>query len=546
MKPRFFFTALALAVVILLVIGGGGAYWLASNSVLANRTIASTTQTVPEATMFVSKRSPVVLTLNQVQRLTASSFALTPPTQRRALQTEIKNFEARLLTQTQLDYGRDIQPWIGDEVVVALAEADLDRDDSNGAQPGYLAAIATARPQQAKQSLAKFWQKHLAATEDYLGVDINHSSNQFSSAIVGDRFVLFANSPKVIRAALNNVQASENLANNKRYQEAIGQLPESLGVAYVNVAPSASPTGQNLDQKLDQKLLIAFQLHPQGLLADTRLITSENTSGKTRIRPALSAPVDALKLMPENASVTAGGTNVKQILTDFNSAAAAPFRQELLRRQETWGIDLAQEIFSWMPGDYALGVLPRESSGGFDQVFVTKRSPDTEAGLAKLDALVATRGVSVGKVPLGDTPVTAWTKLQTTPKNRSDLMTIEAKVEGVHATVKNYEIFATSLEALEQVVQAAQPDGVSDLSQGLPKAFPDKLQTAIATLEPRNNGYLTVDGAAVRTWMAKNDQRRAIAQRIQPLLDRLKSITISNYGQDEQGDRNGVLIQLKK
>jgi hypothetical protein len=199
-----------------------------------------------------------------------------------------------------------------------------------------------------------------------------------------------------------------------------------------------------------------------------------------------------------------------------------------------------------MPGEYALGMLPRPE-GAPDWVFVTRQSTETTAGLERLNAIAQAQDISLGSVPLGETKITAWTTLQTVPKPRassqknaeSELMTIQAKVEGVHATVNGYEIFATSLEAMEQAIQAAQTP-VADDRQG-----------AIATLAPRNNGYLFVDGSALQMWARSltslsESSPQDIAKKMQLLLNPIASATLSNYGSDAMGQHNGVLIQLKK
>ncbi|NJR39528.1 MAG: DUF3352 domain-containing protein [Leptolyngbyaceae cyanobacterium CSU_1_4] len=196
--------------------------------------------------------------------------------------------------------------------------------------------------------------------------------------------------------------------------------------------------------------------------------TSGRTAETNLMQSALSAPVAALKFIPQGL-VTATGTNVEQVLAQLETglvgydAIARLLQQPLAQLEQRWEIDLAKDVLSWMPGEYALGLLPR-SGGAQDWVFVSPQSTETTAGLERLNAIAQTQGISLGSVPLGETKITAWTTLQTVPKPRanspknagSELMTIQAKVEGVHATVKGYEIFATSLEAMEQAIQAAQ------------------------------------------------------------------------------------------
>jgi len=54
-----------------------------------------------------------------------------------------KPAKTNLLANTGLDYQRDIQPWLGDEITLAVTTIDIDRDEQNGRQPGYLMALAT-------------------------------------------------------------------------------------------------------------------------------------------------------------------------------------------------------------------------------------------------------------------------------------------------------------------------------------------------------------------------------------------------------------------
>jgi Protein of unknown function (DUF3352) len=550
MKSRSFFSALILAVVTLLLIGGWGAYGLASISpVGAKASLAG----MPPSSIFISQRSPIVTAFfGSPDRLISGGLAVTPPLKRRAMQTELKQFQRRLLEGTHLNYGRDIQPWAGD-VTWAMTATDWDRDRENGQQPGYLVAIATDQPEPAKESLEKFWQRRVGkgaklAFENYLGVPIVSDSKAWASAMVGDRFVLFANHPKVLHDALNNAQASDlNLSNSKVYQRVTEKLPaDALGFTVINLPQLSQGLGEPIPLNPEyDRLVITTERRPQGLLADvTLLATSGKTVGGTTgttSQPLLSA-TDALKFIPENAAVTAIGMNAQQALMQFEQGwgygtIAKKFYQPIADLEQQWGVNLAKDVLSWMPGEYVLSQIPRAaaqtspgSDGASDWVFVTRQSPETTAGLAQLNEIAKKQGISIGVFPLGETQITAWTKLQTTPKGRSDLMTIEAKVEGVYATVNGYEVFATSLEALEQVIQAEKNPVI------------DQKKRSIAALEAKNTGYLFVDRLALRSWANRLPQ--GMAQKAQLLLEPVTSATLSHYGSNADGQRNGVFIQL--
>jgi Protein of unknown function (DUF3352) len=539
MKSRSFFSALALAVVILLLVGGWGAYGLASSSPIgAKASLAG----MPSSSIFISQRSPIVTSFfGSPDRLIFGGLAVTPPLKRREMQTELKQFQRRLLEGTHLNYGRDIRPWAGD-LTWAMTATDWDRDGENGQEPGYLMAIATDQPEQAKASLEKFWQRRAGkgaklAFENYLGVPIVSDSKAWASGMVGDRFVLFANHPKVLHDALNNAQASDlNLSNNKAYQQVTEKLSaDVLGFTVINLPQLSKGLGETLPLNPEyDRLVITTERQQQGLLADvTLLATSGKTVGGSTMQTLASTPVDALKFVSENAAVTAVGMNAQQSLMQLEKgwgygAIAKKFYQPIANLEQQWGVNLAEDVLSWMPEEYVLSQIPR-LDGALDWVFVTPQSPETTAGLERLNEIAKKQGISVGVFPLGETQITAWTKLQTTP-SRSDLMTIEAKVEGVYATVNGYEVFATSLEALEQVIQAEKNPTM------------DGRKRTIAALEAKNNGYLFVDRLTLRSWADQLPQ--GIAQKAQLLLEPVASATLSNYGSNADGQRNGVFIQL--
>jgi hypothetical protein len=85
---------------------------------------------------------------------------------------------------------------------------------------------------------------------------------------------------------------------------------------------------------------------------------------------------------------------------------------------------------------------------------------------------------------------------------------------------------------LEQVIEAQKSPAI------------DSRQRAIAALEAKNNGYLFVDRGALRSWVKQLPQ--GIAAKAELLLEPVASATLSNYGSNVEGQRNGVFIQLAR
>ncbi|MBD1866719.1 DUF3352 domain-containing protein [Cyanobacteria bacterium FACHB-471] len=573
MKLRTFFYALAGSVLVLLLVAVGGFFWIAAHSPLS--LLQGGGQASPAAAMFVPKQSPLMVSLLvKPDRLESFRLAIASQSERRRARTEINQLKNSLLTSTGLDYEQDVQPWLGDEVTFAVTTPDFDRDDENGAQVGYLVAIATQDPERSREFLQLFWQKRAIAGmdlvfEQYAGVKLIYSQPSptpnpqsptldpqpsLATAVVGDRFVLFANHPKVLRAAINNVQAPGlSLSNSKSYQQALQRLPDSqIGLAFVNL-PQLSQwlDGERTTETVSpyEDLVVALELDRQGLLAETALLTSPGEK-LTPAKPALSKPVGALDFIPATSPLTAAGTDLQQFWNELSNSVTAYDRlsnlinQPLAELQAQWGIDLPEEVFSWVKDEYALGLLPRADQPQPDWFFVAKKADGAAEAVDHLDAIAQQQGLSLGTLTLGDQQTSAWTKLTTTAANHparkrkrdAEAVTLSAEVQGIHTTVGNYEIFATSVEAMNQVLQATENPLLND----------SEFQQAIAPLADANDGYLYLNWQSVHELV---EQRFPIVKLAElagkSFFDHVRSLTVSSYGSEANLRRGAVFVRLK-
>ncbi|MEP0883640.1 DUF3352 domain-containing protein [Trichocoleus sp. ST-U3] len=589
MKRRSFFYVLAAGVLVLLLIGAGGFYWLRANSPLA--LLGGGEVTNPSATIFVPKKAPVMVSLLvNPDRLEGLRQAVARPANRKRSRAELNQFKQSLLANTDLDYRRDIQPWLGDEITLALTSLDFDRTRDNGEQRGLLLAVTTKNPQRSREFVDLFWQKQANVETDlvfetYKGVKliyknqdsvvktqdavnkgfynrdrsalpkdaINRASaqNSVATAVVGDRFVLFANNPRVLKEAINNVQAPNlSLSDSTSYQRAIESISQpKIGLTYVNLPALAKLLGNNSQMEIDptyESLAIAISPKTQGLLAETALLaaTGQEIPPTT---PSLSQPVGALQYLPEKIAIAASGSNLEQLWTQLTSGLDSDYslaqliNQPIANLQARWGIDLKQDIFSWVQGEYALGMLPRPDRKDSDWIFVAEKSETTkaEAAIDRLDASAKQQGLSVSSFTLENQPISAWTKLTTTAeKNQGDdqdPVKLEAQVKGVHASVGKYEIFTTSIEAMNQAIKA--PDN------SLVKS--DRFQANITSLPQPNNGYLYLDWASSQAFLERQLPIVRVVELVaEPLFNELNSLAFSSYGSDDGVRRSKVFLRL--
>ena len=566
MKRRSFFNLLAAGVVVLLLTGIGGYYWLVRDSPL---NLFQGGQTIPKAAMFVPKQAPVMASmLVNPNRLEALGLLVTLPGQRRQARTELNKLKTSLLANTSLDYRRDIQPWIGDEITVAVTTVDIDRDEQNGRQPGYLMALATRDGDKSREFLQVLFSKRAIAGSDlvieqYKGVKLIYDNQRpqlnqngvapsptnqavlLSSAVVGDRFVLVANHPKVLREAINNVQAPDlSLISSSQYQQALTLLPpRRIGLAFLNL-----PNSKKYDQ------LISLELNRRGLLAETTLLASPDQEIAPP-PPTLTQVVGALQYIPSATSLSISGLDLSHLgNTDFNQLWAQVladisglgYNSELINQpladlEAQWGIDLKKDVFSWVQGEYALGLLPNTDQTAPNWIFVAEKSDEAVAGISRLDAIASKQGLSLSSLPVGNQKITAWTQLTNVSANSSDSdqasITLKAKVQGVHATVGKYEIFTTSVEAMNEAFKAPQIGSLVDNP---------KFQASIDAIPRPNQGYVYLDW---KTSQGILERRLPILKLLEvpgkPFFSNLQSLTISSYSSDAVL-KGGVFLKLKR
>ncbi|MGB7521362.1 MAG: DUF3352 domain-containing protein, partial [Spirulinaceae cyanobacterium] len=377
MKLRSFFITLAVVSVILLSLGGGSFYWLLAQSPLS--LLQGGVRSEPAAAIFLPKQTAVMISLLvNPDRLESFRQLVAAPDERRRAHQEFNQLKNSLLANTGLDYQTDVRPWLGDEVTLAVTSLDFDRNGENGTKPGYLLAVTTKDKQRATDFLQLYFAKATTSGttdlvfEDYKGVGLIYQTpleactgegcpKTIASAVVGD-FVVFANNPKVLRDAINNVQATDlNLQNSRPYQQALQTTEEKrIGVVFADLPKLSSWLASQpaLDtNEVKQRLAVALALNRQGLVAETALIGAKDVDEQGAV---LSEPVEALQYIPGSSVLTLAGEDLNQLWEDIsggletdNPAVAGLLTRAVASLQGNWGLNLPEDIFSWVQGEYA-------------------------------------------------------------------------------------------------------------------------------------------------------------------------------------------------
>lgn len=545
MKFRTFLSLLVAGSLLLLSIAGGGLYWILSQSPWS--ILQGGVNTYPKAAIFLPRQAPAMISLGiNPDRLEAWRLLVTPLGKRKRSRDELNEIRQNLIAATGLDYQKDIKAWLGDEVTLAITSLDFDRQPNNGIQPGYLLAAETKKPKLARQFLQLSLSRDAIegssdlVLEQYQGANLiykrplsRETEPTLATAIIGN-FVLFANYPKVLREAINNVQAVDlNLQTNPAYQNALATIDEPrIALAYANL-PALSAWFAKTDSpeapEVEQMLAMILSAKRGGLAAQTALI---GVAGEGDRDPLLSESVAALKYLPKESIFTASGLDLQQFWQQAtnnlepNSPLAQIVTQTINAIETPLEIDLPEDIFSWVRGEYALALLSNPETQQLDWLFIAQKTPEANIDLAieHLDSLAKERGLSVGSFPLKNLNVTAWTKLNTAAKDST--VKLEAQVEGAHITVDKYEIFGSSVEAISRALNA----------QDNPLLASGGFKKAIASLPKQNDGYLYLDWSQGKSiFENKAPVVRVLELAAQPLFNHLRSLTLSS-----QGSANGI------
>ncbi|MBD2725655.1 DUF3352 domain-containing protein [Nostoc sp. FACHB-892] len=548
-RQRSFIGFIVAGAIALLVIAIASFYWFFAKSP-ANIT-ASTGQ--PNAAIFVSKLSPAMVSL------------LANPDRLQALEREgeLSQLKTSLFAKSGIDYKEDVQPWLGDEITLAITTLDIDRDRENGQQPGYLLALATKQPEKSREFVELLFSKRALGganltVEQYKGVKLIYNNSQperdlLAGAVVGEGFVLFANDPKVLRDAINNVQAPDlNLTSSPEYQKAIKESPKGgLAVAFLNLPIVAKWQGLELPEQTYDSEIISLALNPKGLLAETSFLTSSEIVSPSS---PLSKPVGALQYVPASTGLAISGSNLSNL---GNSDLAKLWRQatatiygsekDVVSRlakpladvQKRWGINLPEDIFSWVQGEYAVALLPDKEQTTPHWIFVVEKSESVEQGVARLDAIASSNGLSINPVTIDKQKIFAWTELTTATK-KSDVkegasFSIETKVRGLHTTLGNYEIFSSDLETMDEIITAKNDSLIDN----------PNFQDSIAAIPLPNQGYIYLDWTKSQNLLERQVPILKLVEVLgKPFFDNLRSLTVSSYGTDTRSLKGGVFFQL--
>ncbi len=310
---------------------------------------------------------PTGQTKANVERLSQTLFGTSDPGGE-----IVKQLERSSAGPDDLDFRKDIEPWLGDRVALALTS-------SRGSDADLLVAAASRDDDKAEQAL-----KDSSALKDeasYRDVDYRRSGDGKQAAAVLDSTVVFG-PQRSVRLAIDATKDDSALADETAFKQARAQVPvNGLVSGYVKVGALVQAAAQAGGQAANAQLLQSLAGGQADAIAATLNVNANNirleavstrtgAAAKAQTRGDASAAVAAL---PGDAWLGLGLGDIEQtvngVLTGLGeqgglgSAGVSILLDQV--RQAT-GLDVRDDLLSWMGsgGIFVEGVSGGDIGGG--------------------------------------------------------------------------------------------------------------------------------------------------------------------------------------
>ena len=293
------------------------------------------------------------------------------------LQDEIPEIEAEL-SNLEINYQQDIQPWIGNSIIALIPTED---SSQNIEELHSLAIIGIKDPLKAINFLKKMQAQSDVTVESttYKGQNITTSTDTtgkiLHTALLGNKLAI-AKEINVLEVTIDTYQGEPSLISSDRTKEIFQQkldVNNSLAQVYFPNYARLMAAGLQ-DSELSENTRDIFQ----GIESLSFGIGTDNNKIKvqllTKLDPQIitqtnsNTPGKVVAKLPENTLAFVNSQGINNVWSELSVIASQePGLKSNLDglRQSTkfiTGLDLDRDIFAWMDGEFALAIVPSSRS----------------------------------------------------------------------------------------------------------------------------------------------------------------------------------------
>jgi hypothetical protein len=420
-----------------LLIGLGSAvFWLLTQGKLFSRDLPVGANIIPQDALFT-----VSLTTDGSQWQKLRSFG-TKETQGE-LDKYLVELRDRFLTNNGYNFQKDISPWVGNEVTIAILAPDIKKSPPNQAgtkEQSMVMVLPIKNPQNARTILAqpKMLKGGKLVDRTYQGIAVKETEGQtgenFSAAVLDQRFLVITDNPKATERAIDAYKNKTTLATTGGFADNFPKIANYQPFAqfYVNVPIAAKMAAASPNRPLPAQVLAQLQ-NNQGL-AGTITLESEGIrlKGVSWLNPnsqrTLAVENNAGNMqnrLPAETLMMLSGGNLKRLWADYvltsHSNPVSPIPPETIRSGvkslTNNELDLDRDLLSWMGGEFSISVMPSIAKERYKEdfraafVFMVQTSDrsDAEASIKRLDDIMRNQyQFQIQPTTIADKPAVNW------------------------------------------------------------------------------------------------------------------------------------------
>ncbi|GCL37011.1 hypothetical protein SR1949_21180 [Sphaerospermopsis reniformis] len=363
----------------LLIGAGSAAYWFFTQGQPLSRNLPVGANIIPQDALFA-----VSFTTDTQQWKKLREFG-TPETQK-ALDKNLIKLQQRLLTNNGYNFEKDIQPWVGDEVTIAVLAPSLENKTSKQVatdaeiyEQSMVMILPIKNPETAKSILAqpKSLKQGKWIERTYQGITIKQTQEQagqkLSAALIDQHFIVITDNAKTTERTIDAYKNQASLATLEGFATNFSKTSSYKPFAqfYINVPIAAKIAAAAPNRRLPAQVLTQLQnnqgvagnitLEPQGIRLkgvswlnpnSKRVLAVENKAGSMQNR------------LPSETLMMLSGSNLQRLWTDYVSTSKgnplSPIKPEKLRQsvKSLTNLDLEKDLLSWMKGEFSVAVIP--------------------------------------------------------------------------------------------------------------------------------------------------------------------------------------------
>jgi Protein of unknown function (DUF3352) len=464
----------------------------------------------------------------------------------------------RFLTSNGYDFQKDIQPWVGEQVTVAVLAPEVNKPASKpvatdgvvASQQSMVMVLPVKNPEKASSVLAesKVLKQGSLIDRTYQGIAIKESKEdsgeKISSALLDGRFLVITDNPKATEKAIDAYKGKASLATSPGFVDNFPKIANYQPFAqfYVNVPTAAKIAAASPNRHLPAQVLAQLQnnqglagtvtLEPEGMRLkgvswlnpnSQRVLAVENNAGRMQNR------------LPAETLIMLSGGNVKRLWVDYVSTSQgnplSPVSPEQLRSgvKSLTNLDLDRDLLSWMGGEFSVSIVPTTSKEGSPEDFraalvLMVQASDrklADASLKQLDDVIKNQyQFQIQQGTVANKPVVNWI---------APFGTLTATHGWLDSDVA---FLVMGAPVTDKIVSGANNTLASTLA----------FQTTVPSELNPTNGQFFLD--VERTM--KNFPLPSLFPNQQALLEATRSIGVTSSISDSRSNRYDIFFALKK